>query len=84
MLSLSFTTLVLFPSFASAFLTNGITTNSQSLWVTTTSSLQGTSKVDSADQIAEAMSLCNEFGSDSDECRVAWDIVEEMDSNDSR
>lgn len=44
---------------------------------------RGTNRPDSADAVAEAERISKEFGADSKEARVAWDIVEEMDSNDS-
>ena len=76
-MKLSLFTLVLLPSLASAF------APTVSSWGVTTI-LQGTTRADSADEVAEAMRLCKKLGSDSGECRVAWDIVEEMDSNDMR
>jgi hypothetical protein len=42
--------------------------------------LYGTIRPDPSDTIAEAM---KELGATSNEARVAWDILEEMDSNDS-
>ena len=76
-MKLSLSTLVLLPSLASAF------APTVSSWRGTII-LQGTTRADSADEVAEAMRLCKELGSDSGECTVAWDIVEEMDSNDMR
>ena len=46
--------------------------------------LSGTVRPDATDAIAEALRLSEEYGASSPEARVAWDVVEEMDSNDSR
>ena len=40
----------------------------------------GTVRPDASDAIADAFRLSEEFGASSSEARVAWDIVEEMDS----
>lgn len=45
--------------------------------------LHGTLRPDASEAIAEAMKITEELGATSNEARVAWDIVEEMDSNDS-
>lgn len=45
--------------------------------------VHGTLRPDASEAIAEAMKLTEELGATSNEARVAWDIVEEMDSNDS-
>lgn len=42
--------------------------------------LQG--RVDSSEAIAEALRLSEEFGASSKEARLAWEVVEEMDSSD--
>ena len=44
----------------------------------------GTIRPDASDAIAEALRISEECGPTSKEALVAWDIVEEMDSNDSR
>lgn len=51
--------------------------------ISTTTLLQGTSRPDASDAIAEALRISKEFGASSDEARVAWDIVEELDASDS-
>mmetsp|Transcript_40762 Transcript_40762/g.85628 ORF Transcript_40762/g.85628 Transcript_40762/m.85628 type:complete len:263 (+) Transcript_40762:115-903(+) len=43
----------------------------------------GTVRPDASDAIADALRLSEEYGPTSKQARVAWDIVEEMDSNDS-
>eukprot|EP00986_Skeletonema_menzelii_P013448 scaffold7852_cov151-Skeletonema_menzelii.AAC.13 len=45
--------------------------------------LHGTLRPDASEAIAEALKISEELGATSNEARVAWDIVEEMDSNDS-
>lgn len=45
--------------------------------------IYGTSRPDTADAVTEALRISKEFGATSPEARVAWDVVEEMDSNDS-
>jgi len=47
-------------------------------------SLHGTSRPDATDAVKEAMAATEKYGPTSNEARVAWDIVEEMDSSDSR
>ena len=44
--------------------------------------LQG--RVDSSEAITEALRLSEEFGASSKEARLAWEVVEEMDSSDPR
>ena len=46
-------------------------------------SLHGTLRPDASEAIAEALKKTEELGATSNEARIAWDIVEEMDSNDS-
>jgi hypothetical protein len=43
--------------------------------------LQGTLRPDSSEVVAEALRISKEFGAASKEAQVAWEIVEEMDSN---
>ena len=45
------------------------------------SQLQGTLRPDSSEAVAEALRISKEYGASSQEARVAWDVVEEMDSN---
>ncbi|KAL7490854.1 hypothetical protein ACHAWT_000922 [Skeletonema menzelii] len=45
--------------------------------------LHGTLRPDASEAIAEALKISEELGATSNEARVAWDNVEEMDSNDS-
>jgi len=45
--------------------------------------LHGTVRPDATEAIADALRMSEEYGATSSEARVAWDIVEEMDSNDS-
>eukprot|EP00984_Skeletonema_dohrnii_P022836 scaffold11933_cov117-Skeletonema_dohrnii-CCMP3373.AAC.8 len=45
--------------------------------------LHGTLRPDASEAIAEAMKLSEELGATSNEARVAWDIVEEIDSSDN-
>lgn len=33
--------------------------------------------------ISEAQNVCSQYGSDSEQCKVAWDIVEELEAADS-
>ncbi|KAL7527520.1 hypothetical protein ACHAWF_002209, partial [Thalassiosira exigua] len=48
-----------------------------------TSAQYGTVQPDATDAIANALRASKEYGTISKEARLAWDIVEEMDSNDS-
>lgn len=41
------------------------------------------SRVDSTDAIKEALAASKEFGPTSKEARIAWEVVEEMDSSDN-
>jgi hypothetical protein len=43
--------------------------------------IQGTLRPDSSQEVVDALRISKEFGAASQEARVAWDIVEEMDSN---
>ena len=48
-----------------------------------TTTLRGTVRPDATDAIADALRISQEYGATSKEARIAWDIVEELDSNDS-
>lgn len=48
------------------------------------SSTQLFDRVDSSEAVEAALKASKEFGPTSKEARVAWDIVEEMDSSDNR
>ena len=43
--------------------------------------LEGTVRPDSSEAVAEALRISKKYGASSPEARVAWDVVEEMDSN---
>ena len=45
------------------------------------SPLEGTIRPDSSEAVAEALRISKKYGASSQEARVAWDVVEEMDSN---
>eukprot|EP00565_Helicotheca_tamesis_P006330 CAMPEP_0185728572 /NCGR_PEP_ID=MMETSP1171-20130828/3900_1 /TAXON_ID=374046 /ORGANISM="Helicotheca tamensis, Strain CCMP826" /LENGTH=242 /DNA_ID=CAMNT_0028397295 /DNA_START=97 /DNA_END=825 /DNA_ORIENTATION=+ len=60
-----------------------ICTRQQTTFRAATTRIYGTSRPDTADAVAEALRISKEFGATSPEARVAWDAVEEMDSNDS-
>ena len=47
------------------------------------STLQGTLRPDATTAISDALRISEEFGATSNEARVAWDIVEEIDSSDN-
>jgi len=47
------------------------------------SSLVAFARPDSSDAVAEAVRISEKYGATSKEARVAWDIVEEMDSSDT-
>ena len=51
--------------------------------ILSTTSHYGTVRPDASEAIADALRISEEFGATSKQARVAWDIVEEMDSNDS-
>lgn len=44
----------------------------------------GAIRPDASSAVEEALKITASFGIDSKEARVAWDIVEEMDSSDNR
>lgn len=46
--------------------------------------LEATTRPDATSAVQEAMEATKKFGPTSKEARVAWDIVEEMDSSDIR
>ena len=48
-----------------------------------TTTLQGTLRPDATTAISDALRISEEFGATSNEARVAWDIVEEIDSSDN-
>jgi len=41
-------------------------------------------RLDSSDAVKEALRISKEYGANSQEARVAWDIVEELDASDNR
>ena len=51
--------------------------------ILSTTAHYGTVRPDASEAIADALRISEELGVTSKEARVAWDIVEEMDSNDS-
>ncbi|KAL7543756.1 hypothetical protein ACHAXR_013448 [Thalassiosira sp. AJA248-18] len=51
--------------------------------ISSQTALHGTVRPDATEAIADALRMSEEYGATSSEARVAWDIVEEMDSNDS-
>ena len=46
--------------------------------------LKGTTRPDASEAVKEAMAATEKYGPTSKGARVAWDIVEEMDSSDSK
>ena len=62
----------------------GAFSSPHSLAISRQTARYGTVRPDSSEAIADALRKGEEYGATSKEARVTWDIVEEMDSNDSK